>query len=143
MLGRGNVNYLKALAARHFEDNLKSGTNTTTSPILYCFNSPTECDKHTLQENDHARSFSTCMASGIACRCPSKSLSLSQLMLMSSEAKSVLVGPPAPEASLSPPSAARESVTQHGTSSAPGLQPEAQSCTTAFEYGRVQGYGQG
>jgi len=60
---------------------------------------------------------------GIACRCPSKSLSLSQLMLMSSEAKSVLVGPPAPEASLSPPSAARESVTQHGKSSAPGLQP--------------------
>ena len=54
---------------------MKSGTNTTTSPILYCFNSPTECDKHTLQENDHARSFSTCMASGIACRCPSKSLS--------------------------------------------------------------------
>ena len=56
------------------------------------------------------------MASGIACRCPSKSLSLSQLMPVPNEAKSVPVGPPASEASRSPPSAARESETRHGTS---------------------------
>ena len=56
------------------------------------------------------------MASGIACRCPSKSLSLSQLMPVPNEAKSVPVGPPASEASQSPPSAARESETRHGTS---------------------------
>ena len=56
------------------------------------------------------------MASGIACRCPSKSLSLSQLMPVPNEAKSVPVGPPAFGASQSPPSAARESETRHGTS---------------------------